>query len=168
MHYLVIGARRLRAKSTRSLLRGVNRINERLGCNVRTAGTVDAVNKGIYTMSDVSWSSCKQTGRYMVFQRPKPTANQYQENIPVAMSCITPGNGVPRSEQDDGRGGCTETGIVVGYNQTEPESHPAFAEEQKLWVSFSLYRRPEPQILLMDEPCSALDPAAPRRWMVDW
>jgi phosphate transport system ATP-binding protein len=144
-------------KST--LLRCVNRINERLGY-VRTEGTVEVQGENIYE-DDVELSQLrKQIG--MVFQRPNPFPLSIRDNILFS-------TGIHRSRQD--RLSKSEKDEIVESSLQEVllwdtvkdrldqrATKLSLEEQQKLCIARLLPVKPG--ILLMDEPCSALDPKA--------
>jgi len=141
-------------KST--FLRSVNRINERLGY-VRIEGTVNVFDKNIYDEDVELVQLRKQVG--MVFQRPNPLPTSIRENIIYGHKLHSTGRRVSRSEQDD----IVEQALkqVLLWDKVKDRLHQkainlSLEEQQKLCIARLL--PVQPQILLMDEPCSALDP----------
>ncbi|HSF19122.1 MAG TPA: phosphate ABC transporter ATP-binding protein [Vicinamibacteria bacterium] len=140
-----------------TLLRSVNRINERLGY-VRTQGTIDVLGKNIYE-SDVEPAQLrKQVG--MVFQRPNPLPISIRENILFGFNLHRrPGEKVSRQEED----AVVEQSLrqvllwdAVKDRLSGRAIELSLEEQQKLCIARLLPVKPA--ILLMDEPCSALDP----------
>src|SRR5688572_14195698 len=137
-----------------TLLRCFNRVNERYG-NVRTEGEVKILKKNIY-QPDVSLTELrKKIG--MVFQRPNPLPISVYENIVFGLR-IHSGKPPAKSELD----GVVERALTeVGLWDTLKDRLDAKATtlqleaQQKLCIARLLPLKPE--IILMDEPCSALD-----------
>ncbi len=144
-------------KST--LLRCVNRINERLGY-VRTEGTVEVLEKNIYD-PDVELAQLrKQVG--MVFQRPNPFPLSIRDNILFGLRLHKSRNEQPNKSKEDEIVEFSLRQVLLwdtvkdrlGARATEL----SLEEQQKLCIARLLPVKPV--LLLMDEPCSALDPAA--------
>ncbi len=145
-------------KST--LLRCVNRINERLGY-VRTEGTVEVMDKNIYD-DDVELAQLrKQVG--MVFQRPNPFPLSVRDNILFGLDLHGDRKDrLSRSDEDE----IVESSLrqvllwdtVKDRLNARATSALSLEEQQKLCIARLLPVKPA--VLLMDEPCSALDPAA--------
>ena len=142
-------------KST--LLRSVNRINERLGY-VRVEGEIKVNGQNVYA-PDVELAQLrKQVG--MVFQRPNPLPISIRENIIFAHK-------VHRSAKEKITS-CMEDEIIESalkqvllWDQVKDKlkrtaTELSLEEQQKLCIARLLPIKPE--VLLMDEPCSALDP----------
>jgi phosphate transport system ATP-binding protein len=144
-------------KST--LLRCVNRINERLGY-VRTEGTVEVQGKNIYD-DDVELSQLrKQVG--MVFQRPNPFPLSIRDNILFSTDIHSARRDrLSKGEQEE----MVESSLrdVLLWDQVKDRLNQkattlSLEEQQKLCIARLLPVKPG--VLLMDEPCSALDPKA--------
>ncbi len=141
-------------KST--FLRSVNRINERLGY-VRIEGAIDVLGKNIYDDDVELVQVRKQIG--MVFQRPNPLPISIRDNVLFGYNIHSEGNGVSRSEKDD----IVEDALrqVLLWDQVKDRlkrkaTELSLEEQQKLCIARLLPVKPS--VLLMDEPCSALDP----------
>jgi phosphate transport system ATP-binding protein len=141
-------------KST--LLRSVNRINERLGY-VRIEGTIRVHGHDIYGAGVELVQVRKQVG--MVFQRPNPLPVSIRDNILFGYRLHAPGKRVARAEQD----GIVEEALrqVLLWDKVKDRLHHkatelSLEEQQKLCIARLLPVKPG--VLLMDEPCSALDP----------
>jgi phosphate transport system ATP-binding protein len=142
-------------KST--FLRCVNRINERLGY-VRTEGKVEVMDHNVYAPGVELAQLRKQVG--MVFQRPNPLPISIRENILFGFQLHTPNlRSRPRTEQD----AIVEEALrqVLLWDQVKDRLHHKATElsleaQQKLCIARLLPVKPS--VLLMDEPCSALDP----------
>jgi len=138
-----------------TLLRCFNRINERYG-NVRTTGEITVLGKNIYD-DDVSLSALRRSVG-MVFQRPNPLPISIYENVLFGLRTHAARGDYSRRELgqmveaalrdvqlwDDvkDRLGKRATGLTL-------------EQQQKLCIARLLPLKP--QVILMDEPCSALD-----------
>jgi phosphate transport system ATP-binding protein len=142
-----------------TLLRSVNRINERLGY-VRTTGQIRVLGQDIYAPGAELVQVRKHVG--MVFQRPNPLPLSIRDNVLFGHR-IHRAQGTKVSAAD-------ETGIVEGALQEvllwdavkdrldTPATRLSLEQQQKLCIARLLPVKPT--VLLMDEPCSALDPQA--------
>ena len=141
-------------KST--FLRSVNRINERLGY-VRIDGSIEVMGQNIYDENVELLQLRKQVG--MVFQRPNPLPLSIRENILFAHKIHQAGKKSSRSEQDDIVESSLRTVLLwdkVKDQLDRKATQLSLEEQQKLCIARLLPVKPS--ILLMDEPCSALDP----------
>jgi len=141
-------------KST--FLRSVNRINERLGY-VRTTGTIDVMGQNIMDPEVELVQVRKQIG--MVFQRPNPLPISIRDNVLFGHRLHSAGEGSSRSDQD----AIVEDALrqVLLWDQVKDRlkrkaTELSLEEQQKLCIARLLPVKPG--VLLMDEPCSALDP----------
>ncbi len=141
-------------KST--FLRSVNRINERLGY-VRTEGLIEVMGQNVYDENVELVQVRKQIG--MVFQRPNPLPISIRDNIIFGHKLHTEGSKPSVSEQDD----IIEAALrkVLLWDQVKDRLNSkatglSLEEQQKLCIARLLPVKPS--VLLMDEPCSALDP----------
>ena len=140
-------------KST--FLRTVNRINERMDY-VRISGEVDVMGENIFG-SDVEMLQVrKQVG--MVFQRPNPLPISIRKNILFGHTIHTEGK-TDKSKQDE----IVESALTqvllwdkVKDKLDQKATTLSLEEQQKLCIARLLPVKPS--VLLMDEPCSALDP----------
>ena len=141
-------------KST--FLRSVNRINERLGY-VRINGSIDVMGQNIYADNVEILQVRKQVG--MVFQRPNPLPLSIRENILFGYKIHQIGKTSSRSEQDDIVESALRTVLLWDKVKDKLEckaTELSLEEQQKLCIARLLPVKP--RVLLMDEPCSALDP----------
>jgi phosphate transport system ATP-binding protein len=141
-------------KST--LLRSVNRINERLGY-ARIDGAIEVLNKNIYDPDVELVQVRKQVG--MVFQRPNPLPISIRDNVLFGHRLHARGEGASRGDRDDILEGALRQ--VLLWDQVKDRLHRkatelSLEEQQKLCIARLLPVKPS--VLLMDEPCSALDP----------
>ena len=141
-----------------TLLRCFNRINERYGY-VRTTGEIKVLGQDIYA-PDVSLIELRKAVG-MVFQRPNPLPISVYENAVFGLRIHTPHGELRKSDLD----GVVEKALrevnlwdeLKDRLQTRATSLQ-LAEQQKLCIARLLPLKPE--VILMDEPCSALDSAA--------
>ncbi|MEO5339514.1 MAG: phosphate ABC transporter ATP-binding protein [Magnetococcus sp. MYC-9] len=143
-------------KST--ILRSVDRINERLGY-VRIEGAIEVLGKNIYA-DDVELAQLrKQVG--MVFQRPNPLPISLFDNVIFGHRVHrSPGEKFSRRDEAD----LVEAALrkVLLWDKVKDRLHSkatiglSLEEQQKLCIARLLPVKPT--VLLMDEPCSALDP----------
>ncbi len=140
-------------KST--LLRCFNRINERLDY-VRTRGSVEVLGHDINAPGVEILQVRKRVG--MVFQRPNPLPQSIRDNVLFAWRLhATDASG--RDEED----AIVEHALrkVLLWDTVKDRLHSlgtrlSLEEQQKLCIARLI--PVEPSVLLMDEPCSALDP----------
>ena len=142
-------------KST--LLRCVNRLNERHGDVTRT-GTIHVLGKNI-DEPDVSLGELRRTVG-MVFQRPNPLPASVRDNVLFGLKVHTTHGARRHLPLDD----LVESALrevllwdavkdVLGKDAIRLTQE----QQQKLCIARLLPLKPE--IILMDEPCSALDAA---------
>ncbi len=138
-----------------TLLRSFNRINERYG-NVTTNGIIEILGKNIYD-DDVSLPELrKKVG--MVFQRPNPLPISIYENIIFGMKSHSSNADLKDIELDE----VVESALreVQLWEATKDKlkdraTSLTLEQQQKLCIARLLPLKPE--VILMDEPCSALD-----------
>ena len=138
-----------------TLLRCFNRVNERYGY-VTTKGTIEILGKNIYD-PDVSLVELRKAVG-MVFQRPNPLPLTVYENVVFGIRIHNERRAVNRDLCDE----VVEKALVeVGLwdDLKDRLDAPAISlqleQQQKLSIARLLPLKPE--IILMDEPCSALD-----------
>jgi phosphate transport system ATP-binding protein len=141
-------------KST--FLRTMNRINERLDY-VRITGDVDVMGENIFGPAVELVQVRKQVG--MVFQRPNPLPISIRENVLFGHKIHSKGGRSDRDSQDEIVEGALKK-VLLWDKVKDKLDHKATAlsleEQQKLCIARLLPVKPS--VLLMDEPCSALDP----------
>ncbi len=139
-------------KST--LLRSVNRIVER-GGTVKTTGRIEVLGQDIHAPNVELVQLRKSVG--MVFQRPNPLPLTIRDN--VLFSTRLHRDRLSRAEQDEIVEKALST-VLLWDAVKDRLDHPArvlsLEEQQKLCIARLLPI--QPAVLLMDEPCSALDP----------
>ncbi len=144
-----------------TLLRCFNRINERID-GVRTAGHVHILGEDIYAPGVDLVELRKRVG--MVFQRPNPLPLSVRENVLFGLRIHFRRGELRKDELAHAvEASLKEVGLwealkdKLGHRATSL----SLEQQQKLCIARLLPLRPE--VLLMDEPCSALDPAATQR-----
>lgn len=143
-------------KST--LLRCFNRLND-LVDNVRVAGDIRFEGKSIYDQSVDVNSLRKRIG--MVFQKSNPFPKSIYEN--VAYGCRVHGMN-SRAELDavvERSLGAAALWSEVKDRLKESALGLSGGQQQRLCIARAI--AVEPDVLLLDEPCSALDPIATAR-----
>ena len=140
-------------KST--FLRCFNRVNERYG-NVTTKGKIEVLGKNIYD-SDVSLPELRKTIG-MVFQRPNPLPISVYENILFGLRIHSPVGHLSRTEADQ----IVEEALTSVFLWDDLKDRLKvratslqLEQQQKLCIARLLPLKPK--VILMDEPCSALD-----------
>jgi phosphate transport system ATP-binding protein len=144
-----------------TLLRCFNRINERYG-NVTTKGEIRILGKNIYD-EDVSLATLRKSVG-MVFQRPNPLPISISENVVFGIRSHQARNELSRGKLAEmaesslrGVGLWDEVKDQLGRKATEL----SLEQQQKLCIARLLPLKP--QVILMDEPCSALDAVGTER-----
>ncbi len=138
-----------------TLLRCFNRVNERYG-QVRTTGEIEILGKNIYD-PDVSLTELRRTVG-MVFQRPNPLPISVRENVLFGLRLHAGRGELGRSHLDEVvELSLAEVGLWDDLKDRLKERATGLQleQQQKLCIARVLPLRP--QVILMDEPCSALD-----------
>jgi len=159
-----IGERRLTAligpsgcgKTT--LLRVFNRMNDLIaGCRVE--GIVELDGRSLYSARVDIEALRRQVG--MVFQRPNPFPLSIYENVVFGPRVHSLGNG---ADLDVIAERClAAVGLWDDLKDRLDEDALALTPEQMQRLCIARAIAVEPDVLLMDEPCSALDPIATLR-----
>jgi phosphate transport system ATP-binding protein len=138
-----------------TLLRCMNRLNERYG-SVRTTGEVFVLGENIYD-ADVSLGELRRHVG-MVFQRPNPLPLSIYENVMFGLR-VHHATGIrARTSADELVEGALRS--VALWDDTKDRLRASalsltLEQQQKLCIARLLPLKP--QVILMDEPCSALD-----------
>lgn len=139
-------------KST--LLRSVNRIVERLGY-VRTTGSIDVLGHDVLAPDAELIQVRKQIG--MVFQRPNPLPLSIRDNVLFGHRLHADASSASKDDiVEDALRKVLLWDDVKGRLDA-PAVSLSLEKQQKLCIARLMPVKP--RILLMDEPCSALDPA---------
>ncbi|HEX2657191.1 MAG TPA: phosphate ABC transporter ATP-binding protein [Polyangia bacterium] len=138
-----------------TLLRCFNRVNERYGY-VKTTGEIEVLGKNIYA-DDVSLVELRKSVG-MVFQRPNPLPLSVYENVVFGLRVHNERGALKKEAIDQ----AVETALEeVGLwkDLKDRLARPAIGlpleQQQKLCIARLLPLKPD--VILMDEPCSALD-----------
>lgn len=138
-----------------TLLRCFNRINERYG-NVKTTGEIRILGKNAYD-PDVSLIELRKAVG-MVFQRPNPLPISVYENVVFGLRVHSARGSLKKSMLDE----AVEKSLqeVSLWDDLKDRLHVRattlqLEQQQKLCIARLLPLKPE--VILMDEPCSALD-----------
>lgn len=138
-----------------TLLRCFNRVNERYGY-VKTTGNISILGTNIYD-ADVSLIELRKSVG-MVFQRPNPLPLSIYENVVFGLRLHTPRKQSTRAKLDEAvERALTEVGLWndVKDKLSSRATQLQLEQQQKLCIARLLPLKP--QVILMDEPCSALD-----------
>ena len=138
-----------------TFLRCLNRVNERYG-NVRTEGTISLLGKNIYD-TDVSLIELRKSV-CMVFQRPNPLPVSVYENVVFGLRIHSTRSELKRSVLDEAVELALREVMLwddLKDNLKQKATELQLEQQQKLCIARLLPLKPE--IILMDEPCSALD-----------
>ena len=139
-----------------TFLRSVNRINERLGY-VRTTGSIRVLGHDIYAPEVDLGQVRKQIG--MVFQRPNPLPLSIRENVIFGYRLAKGRQGITAREGDEIVEKALQEVLLWDTVKDRLDRRAidlSLEEQQKLCIARLLPVKPA--VLLMDEPCSALDP----------
>ena len=143
-------------KST--LIRSINRMNDLIsGC--RTSGEIMFDGQNIYADGNDVYDLRRRIG--MVFQKPNPFPKSIFENVAFAPRIHSTAKGAKLKEvvEKSLRGAALWDEVKDRLNEN------AFTlsggQQQRLCIARALAA--EPELILMDEPCSSLDPAATAR-----
>ncbi len=138
-----------------TLLRSFNRINERYG-NVKTQGEIRILGHDILAPEVDLIELRKRVG--MVFQRPNPLPISVYENVVFGLRLHTPRAHWKKAALDE----AVEQALraVSLWEDLKDKlhlraTHLPLDQQQKLCIARLLPLKPD--IILMDEPCSALD-----------
>ncbi|HWA66160.1 MAG TPA: phosphate ABC transporter ATP-binding protein [Mycobacteriales bacterium] len=145
-------------KST--FLRILNRMHEQVAI-AKLAGEVRLNGEDIYAPQARITDTRRRIG--MVFQKPNPFPAMSIAGNVVAGLKLT-GQKISRSERDALIEDCLQRGGLwaeVKDRLDEPGGALSGGQQQRLCIARSLAVNPD--VLLMDEPCSALDPTSTRR-----
>lgn len=136
-----------------TLLRSANRLNERYG-NVTTTGEIRILGRNIYDPG-VSLGELRKTVG-MVFQRPNPLPISIYENVVFGLR-VHSGKRAARSLDEMVESALKEVQLWNDVRDSlhKPAIRLTLEQQQKLCIARLLPLKP--RVILMDEPCSALD-----------
>jgi len=138
-----------------TLLRCFNRVNERYGY-VRTTGEIDILGQNIYAPEVSLVELRKAVG--MVFQRPNPLPLTVYENVILGLRLHSPRSELKRSRLDDVvEKALTDVGLWRDLKDRLKTRATGLQLEQQQKLCIARLLPLMPDVILMDEPCSALD-----------
>jgi phosphate transport system ATP-binding protein len=138
-----------------TLLRCFNRVNERYGY-VTTTGETRILGKNIYD-PDVSLIELRKSVG-MVFQRPNPLPISVYENVVFGLRIHSERKDLRRSALDQAvETALTEAGLWNDLKDRLDAKATSLQLEQQQKLCIARLLPLKPRVILMDEPCSALD-----------
>jgi len=138
-----------------TFLRCSNRLNERYG-GVRTTGEIRILGKNIYD-PDVSLPELRKAVG-MVFQRPNPLPISIYDNVLFGLDVHSPPGTYSRAEMKQMvESALREVELWGDVKDTLQERATRLTLEQQQKLCIARLLPLKPRVILMDEPCSALD-----------
>ena len=138
-----------------TLLRCFNRVNERYDY-VTTKGEIRILGKNIYD-PDVSLIELRKSVG-MVFQRPNPLPISVYENVIFGLRIHSERKELKRSSLDEAvEAALTEVGLWDDLKDRLAAKATSLQLEQQQKLCIGRLLPLKPRVILMDEPCSALD-----------
>ena len=138
-----------------TLLRCFNRVNERYGY-VTTQGLIQILGKNIYD-PDVSLIELRKAVG-MVFQRPNPLPISVYENVVFGLRLHREKDALKRSVLDETvEKALTEVRLWDDLKDRLDDKATTLQLEQQQKLCIARLLPLKPDVILMDEPCSALD-----------
>ena len=138
-----------------TLLRCFNRVNERYG-NVRTTGEVRILGENILAPEVSLVELRKAVG--MVFQRPNPLPISVYENVVFGLRIHAQRSQLRRSLLDEAvEKALTEVGLWKDLKDRLHDKATGLLLEQQQKLCLARLLPLKPEVILMDEPASALD-----------
>ncbi|MCS6988309.1 MAG: phosphate ABC transporter ATP-binding protein PstB [Chloroherpetonaceae bacterium] len=143
-------------KST--LLKAINRIHE-VSTEARIEGEILLDGKNIYDADTDVTLLRRRVG--MVFQKPNPFPKSIYDNIAYGLNIV---GGFSKSQIDQTVERCLKQAAL--WDEVKDRLHKnalgmSGGQQQRLCIARALAT--EPEIILMDEPCSALDPISTQK-----
>ena len=138
-----------------TLIKAINRLNELIKIR-RTTGEVFIDKENVYGKEIDVFELRRQVG--MVFQKPNPFPKSIYENVAFGpkLHRIATGKELDAMVEKSLKGGALWDEVKDRLN--DEAFSLSGGQQQRLCIARAL--AVEPDIILMDEPCSALDPAA--------
>lgn len=140
-------------KST--FLRSVNRINERQSY-VRISGSIEVMGQDIYQPEVELVQVRKQVG--MVFQRPNPLPISIRDNVLFGLELHSSGKSGNAERDEIVEKALRQVLLWDDVKDRLRQKATALSLEQQQKLCIARLLPVKPSVLLMDEPCSALDP----------
>jgi phosphate transport system ATP-binding protein len=141
-----------------TLLRCFNRINERYGA-VTTKGEITILGQNIYA-PDISLVELRKAVG-MVFQRPNPLPISVYENVVFGLRVHSPFGRVRKAVLDEAvEKALTEVSLWDDLKDRLDVRATTLQLEQQQKLCIARLLPLKPEVILMDEPCSALDTEA--------
>jgi phosphate transport system ATP-binding protein len=138
-----------------TLLRCFNRVNERYG-GVRTTGEVRVLGENIYDPKVSLVELRKAVG--MVFQRPNPLPISVYENVVFGLRIHASRGELGKSVLDEAvEKALTEVGLWKDFKDRLDAKATTLLLEQQQKLCLARLLPLKPEVILMDEPASALD-----------
>ena len=138
-----------------TLLRCFNRVNERYG-EVTTTGEIRILDTNIYAPGISLVELRKAVG--MVFQRPNPMPISVYENVVFGLRIHTDSAALNKVALDEAvEKALREVGLWTDLKDKLDVKATALQLEQQQKLCIARLLPLKPEIILMDEPCSALD-----------
>lgn len=138
-----------------TLLRCFNRVNERYG-NVTTTGDIKVLGKNIYD-SDVSLVELRKSVG-MVFQRPNPLPLSVFDNVVFGLRLHHESSALKRTILEEAvEKSLREVGLWDDLKDRLDARATGLQLEQQQKLCIARLLPLKPEVILMDEPCSALD-----------
>jgi phosphate transport system ATP-binding protein len=138
-----------------TLLRCFNRVNERYG-SVRTAGEIRVLGQNIYDPAVSLVELRKAVG--MVFQRPNPLPISVYENVVFGLRIHAARGELGRSVLDEAvEKALSEVGLWKDLKDRLDTKATTLLLEQQQKLCLARLLPLKPEVILMDEPASALD-----------
>ncbi|WP_396627651.1 phosphate ABC transporter ATP-binding protein [Luteitalea sp.] len=143
-----------------TLLRCFNRVNERYG-SVRTTGAIEVLGQDIYAPAVSLVELRKAVG--MVFQRPNPLPISVYENVVFGLRVHGDRRSLAKTMLDEAvERALREVGLWDDLKDRLHERATGLQLEQQQKLCIARLLPLKPSVILMDEPCSALDTAGTR------
>jgi len=141
-----------------TILRCFNRINERYG-DVTVTGEIKVLGQNIYAPEVSLIELRKSVG--MVFQRPNPLPISVYENIVFGLRSHSPLGSLKKSKLDAAvEKALREVSLWDDLKHRLRTRAPSLLLEQQQKLCIARLLPLKPEVILMDEPCSALDSEA--------